>query len=117
MIDIKLIRENPELVKQNCLNKNDGSDIDALVALDLNRRALIQEVEELKNTRNVVSLDISALKKSGLDATDKITSMREVGDRIKELDDELRVIEESFSQMLLIGTSAVGTRYKSSRSM
>jgi len=102
MIDIKLIRENPELVKQSCINKNDSSDIDTLVALDLERRALIQEVEDLKNTRNVVSGDISALKKSGLDATVKITSMREVGDRIKELDDELRVIEESFSQIMLM---------------
>ena len=97
MIDIKLIRENPELVKQNCINKNDSSDIDTLVALDLERRALIQEVEDLKNTRNVVSVDISALKKRGLDATGKITSMREVGDRIKELDDKLRVIEDDFS--------------------
>lgn len=102
MIDIKLVRENPELVKQNCINKNDSSDIDGLVALDVRRRVIIQEVEELKSKRNAVTLEISALKKSGGDATGMITSMREVGDRIKELDDSLRVIEEDISSIMLM---------------
>ncbi|HLP28943.1 MAG TPA: serine--tRNA ligase [Candidatus Didemnitutus sp.] len=102
MIDIKLVRENPELVKQNCINKNDKSDIDALVALDVQRRSIIQEVEDLKSTRNAVTLEISALKKSGSDATDKITSMREVGDKIKELDETLRDVEENISSIMLM---------------
>ncbi|MBK6291277.1 MAG: serine--tRNA ligase [Ignavibacteria bacterium] len=102
MIDIKLVRENPELVKQNCINKNDNSDIDALVALDVRRRAIIQEVEELKSKRNAVTLEISALKKSGADASDMITSMREVGDKIKELDEILREVEENISSIMLM---------------
>lgn len=102
MIDIKLVRENPELVKQNCINKNDSSDIDALVALDVRRRAIIQEVEELKSKRNSVTLEISALKKSGADASDMIASMREVGDRIKELDEILRDVEENISAIMLM---------------
>lgn len=102
MIDIKLVRENPELVKQNCINKNDNSDIDALVALDVRRREIIQEVEDLKSKRNSVTLEISALKKKGVDASDMIASMREVGDTIKELDEKLREVEENISSIMLM---------------
>lgn len=102
MIDIKLIREQPEVVQQNCLNKNDTTDIASVVELDRKRRSIIQTVEDLKNTRNVVSNEISALKKDGQDATEKITAMREVGDRIKEYDEELRGIEESIESIMLM---------------
>jgi len=102
MLDIKFIRENPEAVRQNCINKNDGSNIDGLLDLDRLRRSLIQETEDLKCTRNAVTLEISSLKKSGVDAIEKIASMREVGDRIKELDDKLRIVEEDISAILLM---------------
>lgn len=102
MIDIKIIRENPELVKSNCINKNDGSNIEYLLELDVRRRSIIQNVEDLKSTRNSVSLEISAIKKNGGDASDKITAMREVGDKIKELDDALRGVESEISDIMLL---------------
>ncbi|MEN9281326.1 MAG: Seryl-tRNA synthetase [Bacteroidota bacterium] len=102
MIDIKTIREQPEVVQQNCINKNDTSDIGLIVELDRQRRLIIQTVEELKNTRNVVSNEISAMKKSGADATDKIAAMRDVGDRIKSLDEELRGIEQEIEDRMLV---------------
>lgn len=102
MIDIKLIRENPGLVKTNCQNKNDRSDIEGLVELDSQRRSVIQTVEDLKSTRNSVSQEISAIKKIGGNADDKITAMREVGDRIKELDDQLRVLESRIEDIMLL---------------
>ena len=102
MLDIKTIRENPDLVKNNCINKHDSSDIDHLLLLDVRRRTIIQNVEDLKSTRNSVSQEISALKKSGLDASEKIIAMREVGDRIKSLDDELRSVEEEISEIMLL---------------
>jgi seryl-tRNA synthetase len=101
MIDIKLIREQPEVVQQNCLNKNDKTDIGRVVELDRQRRSIIQTVEDLKNTRNVVSNEISALKKQGQDATEKITAMREVGDKIKGYDEELRSVEEEIESFML----------------
>ena len=102
MIDIKLIRENPELVKSNCINKNDGSDIDLVIDLDGRRRSIIQTVEEMKSMRNAVSQEISGIKKQGGDASEKIIAMREVGDRIKELDDELRSVEVAISDIMLM---------------
>lgn len=100
MIDIRLVREQPDLVRQNCANKNDGSDIDGLLALDARRRAIIQEVEDLKAKRNAASNDIAAMKKSGADATDAIAAMKRVSDTIKTLDDELRTVETSVDDIM-----------------
>ncbi|MCB0732635.1 MAG: serine--tRNA ligase, partial [Ignavibacteriae bacterium] len=55
MIDIKLIRENPELVKQGIANKNDKSSVDDILAVDLERREKLQLVEDLKSKRNNAS--------------------------------------------------------------
>ncbi len=102
MLDIRFVRENPDLVKQNCINKNDRSDIDGLLELDRERRSIIQEVEDLKNKRNVVSQEIAVLKKNGADATEKIEAMRDVGDRIKSFDDRLREVDEQIASIMLM---------------
>lgn len=101
MLDIKFIRENPDVVKANCAKKLDTSDIDGLLTLDGRRRAIIQDVEGLKSTRNTVSQEIAAMKKSGADASEKIAEMKTVSDRIKELDDELRVVEEGIDDIMM----------------
>lgn len=102
MLDIKFIRENPDAVQANCKNKLDGSDIPALLALDTRRRAIIQDVESLKSVRNTVSQEIAAMKKQGLDASEKIGEMKAESDRIKELDEELRGIEEQIEAIMLM---------------
>jgi len=101
MLDVKFIRENPDAVTQNVINKNESADIDALLALDEKRRALIQEVEVLKSKRNTVSELIASLKKNKEDATAHIEEMRTVSDTIKSLDDSLRPIEEQMEDIVL----------------
>ena len=101
MIDIKLIREQPDVVQQNCTKKNDGSDIDRVVSLDVRRREIIQRVEDLKSKRNNVSQEVAVLKKSGGDASDLIIAMRDVGEEIKGLDEELRSVEEEIESLML----------------
>lgn len=102
MLDMKFIRENPELVKVNCINKNDDSDIDVLLELDKARRTIIQEVEDLKSKRNSVSLEISTAKKDGKDAVQSIEEMRLVGDKIKGLDSSLREIEQQIESIMMM---------------
>ncbi|MBU3740725.1 MAG: serine--tRNA ligase [Candidatus Kapabacteria bacterium] len=102
MLDIKFIREQPDVVKTNCKNKLDGSDIDGLLELDGRRRSIIQDVESLKSLRNTVSQEIAVMKKQGLDAAEKIAEMKAESDRIKELDDELRGIEEKIESIMLM---------------
>lgn len=69
--------------------------------MDRKRRTLIQETEELKARRNQVSKDISQLKKEKQDADHLIKEKREVGDRIKAIDHELKEVEEKLNHLLL----------------
>lgn len=101
MLDLKFIRENIELVRENIKNKNESANIDSILELDEKRRKVIQEVESLKNVRNVVTKEIAELKKSKHNADDKIASMKEVSDKIKELDDELRAIETAIDDVVI----------------
>jgi seryl-tRNA synthetase len=100
MIDIKLIRENPELVKEGIKNKNDKSSIDEILAVDLDRREKLQLVEELKSKRNSASQEIGNLKKAGENADAIMAEMKLVSDEIKQLDDEVRKINDKFQTLL-----------------
>ena len=98
---LKIIRENPEKVRENIIRKNEKADIEPILRLDEQRRAIIQEVEKLKNTRNIATQEIAALKKNKENADEKIALMKDVSDKIKELDEKLRLIEEELEQIVL----------------
>ncbi len=99
MLDIKFIRENIDLIKQNIINKNEKANVDNILVLDEKRRIIIQQSQELKNLRNNVSKEISELKRNKLNADDKIQAMKEVSDKIKNLDDELNDIESEIKNI------------------
>ncbi len=103
MLDIKLIREFPDTVRENCIRKlSDPTIVDAVLASDTKRREIIQVVEALKSQRNSLSMVVAARKKSGEDATEIIENVRAIGDRIKELDTELRAVEEEQQRAMLL---------------
>src|SRR5690606_20060211 len=99
MLDINLIRENPELVRKALQDRQMESDsIDSILRLDEQRRTLLNEVEKFKAERNVVSKEISKMK----DATErqsKIEAMRLVGDKIAELDRTITQVESELNAM------------------
>ncbi len=94
MLDLKFIRENPDVVRRAIESKREKADLDRLLELDEERRKLLAEVEALKHQRNVVSQQIAAKKKAGEDASDAISEMQRVAERIKALDDQLRSVEK-----------------------
>jgi seryl-tRNA synthetase len=102
MLDLKRIREQPDAVRQGIVNKNEKGDVDAVLGLDARRREIIAEVEQLKNTRNVVSQEIARMKKEKLDAEAKIAEMKGVSDTIKGMDEELRDVETRMREQLLV---------------
>jgi seryl-tRNA synthetase len=102
MLDLKRIREHPDAVRQAIRNKNEKGDVEAVLAQDARRREIIAEVEQLKNTRNVVSQDIARLKKEKQDADAQIAEMKVVSDTIKRMDDELRDVETALREALLL---------------
>ncbi|CAN7166469.1 MULTISPECIES: serine--tRNA ligase [unclassified Paenibacillus] len=102
MFDVKLLRS--DLAAVQAAMQNRGKQIEELngfTALDVKRRELLQETEQLKNRRNTVSQEVAGRKRSGENADELIQEMKVVGDRIKELDDEIRVLDESLQQVLL----------------
>lgn len=101
MLDIKLIREFPEDIRNAIQNKNERGDVDAVLDIDRRRREIIAEVDRLKNTRNVVSQEIARMKKAGEDASARIGEMKSVADTIKSMDEDLRALEEQLRGMLL----------------
>lgn len=76
MLDIKFIRENPEVVKKTIADKRVDLDLDQLLELDQRRRALLNETETLQATKNAVSKEIPKL--SGTEKETKILEMKEV---------------------------------------
>ena len=102
MLDLKFVRENLELVKQNLDNRHTKGDLDTFVAAYDERKQLIQKVEELKALRNSVTEEISQLKRNKENADDKIAEMKRVGDEISELDGRIREVEESLRNAALM---------------
>ena len=100
MLDINLIRENPKLVEDALLKRNmDVSVVAELVDLDLQRRTFLQEVETLKAERNRVSKEIGTSKDKA-EREEKIASMRDVGDKIAALDEQVRAVEEKLGDLI-----------------
>ena len=101
MLDIKFIRENPEIVKQGIKNKNEKDRIDEILSLDEKRRKIISEAEELKAKKNQVSAKIPQMKKAGEDTTQVFAEMKTVSDKISELDNQLKEIETDLNGILM----------------
>jgi seryl-tRNA synthetase len=101
MLDLRFIREHPDLVAQNARNKRHEIALERILELDARRRQLVAETDALKHERNRSSEEIARLKKAGADASDHIARTRQLGDRIKANDDELRTIEAELEELLL----------------
>jgi seryl-tRNA synthetase len=100
MLDIKFIRENLEEAEQRLRTRAGASGLDGFRELDEKRLNLLREVESLKALRNAVSDEIAKIKDKS-QAQDKILEMREVSQRIKGMDEELKVLDEELSAFLL----------------
>jgi seryl-tRNA synthetase len=101
MFDIKILRDDAQRVKTAMEHRGADVDIEKVTRLDERRRALVSEVEQLKNERNVASKEIGRLKKAGEDAAGRQQAVRELGARIKELDEQVRECDEALHQALL----------------
>lgn len=93
MIDIKLIRENPEKIHKEMLKRNLNVDFTELLQLDKERRTIIGIVEQMKNERNMTSKMIPEMKRKGEDVAGVMKKMKELGNEIVEKDNLLHEIE------------------------
>ena len=100
MLDIRLVRENPDVVREALKKRQaDVAVVDSAIALDERRREILGEVERLKAERNTVSKEIGRMKDAE-SRQEKIDAMRAVGDKIKALDDDLRDVDAELTSIM-----------------
>ncbi|MEM5777092.1 MAG: serine--tRNA ligase [Candidatus Aenigmatarchaeota archaeon] len=104
MLDMKLIRENPEIVKNDLMKRQEIDKIkwvDDLLDFDKKRREIIVKVNELRKKRNEITEEIAKLKKQGKDANKLLKQVKEIPEKIKQLEEELTEYEEKVNWYLL----------------
>jgi seryl-tRNA synthetase len=100
VLDLRLLREQAEQIQRALADKGGAELIPTILARDAERRRLVKEADDLKAQRNTVSEAIGRAKKRGEDASAEQARMREVGDRIKALDAELKTIDATIASLL-----------------
>jgi len=104
MLDTKLIRENPKIVEDNLKKRGNEEKIKLLNDLindDKKYREILQEVENLKHKRNVLSKEIAELKKEGKDISTKLKEAEKIPNEIKKLDGETIKLKEEINHALI----------------
>ena len=102
MLDAKFVREHIDIVERSLENRNNSLSFGEFIDLEEERRSLLRQSEELRNKRNVVSEEIGRLKIQKQDATSLINEMKLVSEKIKELDERIKIKEEDANKFLLI---------------
>ena len=101
MLDPKLVRENPEKIKQELQKRNQEFDFGPFLEIEKQRLSLVRESDELREKRNKVSEEIAALKRQKQDASTLIEQMQGVAARIKELEERQKDTEQKAREFLL----------------
>lgn len=101
MIDVKLLRENPDLVRNALTKRGAAIDLDVVLAIEGKRRSLVYETEQLRAEQNRASEEIARLKKAREDASAAIAAMQEVSRKAKELGEQVKAIEAELEDQLL----------------
>jgi seryl-tRNA synthetase len=103
MLDLNLIRERPDFVKERLKLRGGDYPIDKILSLDEERRRLITQVETLRHERKVTSEEIGRLKRAGDEASASLLAkeVKSLGERLKELEDELSRVEEELKELLI----------------
>ena len=104
MLDIKLIRENPDIVRENLKKRNDSEKqewLDELIEKDKKWRKLVQDTDKLKQERNTISKKISELKKAGKDASNEMKKAKDAPEKIKKNEKEIEELQERCKFILM----------------
>ena len=101
MLDARFVKENIDIVKKSLENRKYILPLDEFLTIEGKRRSLLRESEELRNRRNVVTDEIAILKSKQQDASGLIKEMKGVSHRIKELDDNIKILGGNTNDFLL----------------
>ncbi len=101
MLDIKIIRENPEKINELLKRRNPELSIDEVIKIDAERRKIQTQADELRSQRKSISQEIGALKKQGQNTDEIQEKVRVIGEKIKELEEEEVKFDEQQKTLLL----------------
>ena len=101
MLDIKLIRENPDKINELLKRRNPDLSVDSVIKIDEDRRKIQFELDNLRATRKTESNKIGAMKKDGIDTTELQAQIRTMGDEIKVLEEKLTELDFAQKEALL----------------
>ncbi len=101
MLDIKLLRTQPDMVVAELKKRNFDLDLTEFAELDKKRREILVEAEQLKSKQNAVSKEIPVYKKEGKDVAPIFAEMKELSDKVKQLDEQVRGIDEALKKIVL----------------
>lgn len=101
MLDAKFVIENIDMVKRSLESRHCSVSFEEFIGIEEQRRSLLRQSEELRNKRNVVSEDIGRLRTRKEDASALIREMKLVSEKIRELDEQMKSMEENANAFLL----------------
>ncbi len=99
MLDPKLIKEKPQIIRDMLKDRAVDFDLETLIESDQKRRELIIKTDELRKKKNQVALEISQKKKAGEDASDILSQMKDVSAQLTKLESEQETVENTYSKL------------------
>jgi len=101
MIDLKFLRENPDLIREGIAKKHFECDLDAVYAMDTERRSLITKTEDLRSQQKSVNAEMASLQKGSPEFIAKVQEMRGVAGEVKQMEAELKELEAKWDSLYL----------------
>ncbi len=101
MLDIKILRQEPDRIREALKNRNNDLDITPAIELDKKRRELLSDVEQKKAKQNEITKKVPAMKKAGEDTSALFAEMKELSNEIKSDDEKVREIDEELRSFML----------------
>jgi seryl-tRNA synthetase len=101
LLSLQFIREHPEKVREALANRHESAPLDEILDLDVKRRQLLQQVESMRAEQNAASAEVARVKDKSTVAG-RIAELRELSQRIKEMEPTIREIDEQLNQLLLL---------------
>src|ERR671933_3074549 len=100
MIDSKILKENPYLIKEMLKKRNMEFPIDDLFNIDKDRRQLTIELQSLYHKKNIIAKEIAAKKRNKIESNNQIEEMGQIGEKIKDLEAKNKLNDETYKKLL-----------------
>src|SRR5918911_1623274 len=102
MLDVRLLKENPQIIKDMLEKRKLNFPINELIAFDKKRRELIAKMQQIKHKKNTISDYIAIKKKNNMDSTAEYQEMKVIGNEILSLEEEQATIESRFKDLMMM---------------